>query len=744
MVRRLSDAARIARSGLIDREYYEAQAGRRFASRLTASLHFLHEGADAGLSPHPLFEPAYLTRTDEAQPLPAAELVLDYLAHPDRYADRSPHPLFDPARARRQLRDRGITGKGNAWLAWALTADPATAVPTKRKTPPLRWDAVRSSLIQAAVRWRQGSPASGRPARPEPGLTSIIVPAPEDLSATLRLPGLTGGVSTRELVCVGRLSRVQFCCLAAVGLTRRVTPVLAGGPESGEGDAPGLAALWNLGAAQSSGDRLVFLAPRATMNAAEIAALADGLDDPATALAQPLNELPDMTIASAGAAFAPDDPHPAPLFHAHPVTDAEPLGDLPLPAAYSAALALRRETFVALHGFEPAFGDNLAEVDLSLRAAAAGLGHTRLVVESRVVVTPPDERAAGEGSSAQLLRARHGTPPPGSEECLRAAGFTQSSGGLTRLRSGADALPSLRWTIDTPVTAGWWAASWGDWHYAHSLARALRRLGQQVAVDTRQARGRESRRFDDVLLTLRGMDEVTPAGAPVNLMWIIYHPEQVTAREAARYDQVFASSVSWSQQRTAEWDLPIAPLLQCTDAELFHPGRAGSEPEGGVLFVGNARRGGTRPMVDAALASGVDLRLYGTGWEDVPAAAGRLTGVRVANQELGRHYAEAGVVLNDHLESMRRTGFVSNRLFDAVACGARVLSDPVEGVAELFGGSVQCSGPEQVAELLAGPWEDHWPSPQQRLANAERIRREHSFDQRARVLLDAATAALSR
>ena len=147
-------------------------------------------------------------------------------------------------------------------------------------------------------------------------------------------------------------------------------------------------------------------------------------------------------------------------------------------------------------------------------------------------------------------------------------------------------------------------------------------------------------------------------------------------------------------------------------------------------------------MVEAALAAGAELRLYGTGWDEIPAAAGRLTGLRVPNQELGLLYSGAGVVLNDHLETMRQAGFVSNRLFDAVACGARVLSDPVEGVADLFGDSVLCCDPSQVAEILAQPWESQWPSAETRLAHAERVLREHSFDQRAQVLLDAAVEVL--
>ena len=33
---------------------------------------------------------------------------------------------------------------------------------------------------------------------------------------------------------------------------------------------------------------------------------------------------------------------------------------------------------------------------------------------------------------------------------------------------------------------------------------------------------------------------------------------------------------------------------------------------------------------------------------------------------------------------MRATGFISNRIFDAIACGTIVISDDVEGINELF------------------------------------------------------------
>ena len=295
---------------------------------------------------------------------------------------------------------------------------------------------------------------------------------------------------------------------------------------------------------------------------------------------------------------------------------------------------------------------------------------------------------------------------------------------------------SLRWAIDTAATPGRWGDRWGDTHFADSLAAALRRRGQQVTVDRRDTRGRASRAADDVVVTLRGLTAVDPSPGAVNLLWVISHPDDVTAAEAAGFDAVFAASPAWAAARTAEWGVAVEPLLQCTDRERFSPGRPGG-PARQVLFVGNARRGTTRPMVDWAVAAGADLQVYGTGWEDTP-HGDRVAAVFLPNDQVGAHYAAAGIVLNDHWADMRRAGFLSNRLFDAVASGARVLSDPVEGT-ELFEGCVvTCGSADQVARVLAADPDTVWPSAAHRRTVAERIRAAHSFDARAGVLLERA------
>ena len=115
----------------------------------------------------------------------------------------------------------------------------------------------------------------------------------------------------------------------------------------------------------------------------------------------------------------------------------------------------------------------------------------------------------------------------------------------------------------------------------------------------------------------------------------------------------------------------------------------------------------------------------------------------VPNDALAAAYASAGVVLNDHHEEMRRDGFLSNRLFDAVASGARVITDPVDGLAELFGPSVQpYTSVDDLRRLatLADPDAVFGDLAARREA-AERVRTEHSFAARAARLVEVALEA---
>jgi spore maturation protein CgeB len=206
---------------------------------------------------------------------------------------------------------------------------------------------------------------------------------------------------------------------------------------------------------------------------------------------------------------------------------------------------------------------------------------------------------------------------------------------------------------------------------------------------------------------------------------------------------MYAASMIWARRFAAETGAECVPLLQCTDPEVFHPDVAAPDSGSSVLFVGNSR-GERRPMVTWALAAGLPLDVYGAGWDGVvPSRRRRAT--YLPHDAVGAAYRSAGVVLNDHWEDMRRDGFLSNRLFDAVAAGARVISDDVLGVEEVFGSAIQVArSSDELAAIVGGDRDVLFGSDRERRARAADVHRNHSFDARARTLLDDAVEVIRR
>ncbi|MEO5709934.1 MAG: glycosyltransferase, partial [Nocardioidaceae bacterium] len=461
---------------------------------------------------------------------------------------------------------------------------------------------------------------------------------------------------------------------------------------------------------------------------------------------------PSGSLRSAGTAFPGLGGLPYPFLADFPVEDTRGLDGLTFSALSGSALAIRTADLVAVRGSDPDLPLDLADADLCLRLAALGPGTLRVVPASRVTVAGSRRpgSAAGDAAGRRRFLDRWGeTAPEDDAELWGSRGFEvvgrEAATGPILARSRAhvaEGAPRLRWALKNPATPGSWGDAWGDTHFARNLATGLRALGQEVVVDRRDDYYRPSGYLDDVVLTLRGRTELVPQDprpdGQVSLAWVISHPEMVSREEVASYDRVFAASRSWAARSSQDWSVRIEPLLQATDPDLFRPDRA--EPDTGheVLFVGGSR-GEERQMVRDAIDAGLPLAVFGSQWEDfIPASLVR--GEFVPNDELGALYAAAGVVLNDHWPDMRRDGFVSNRLFDAVACGARVVSDEVAGLEDLFGASVRVvhDAAELGALLGGGDLDAVFGSLEERRTVAERVRREHTFRQRARRLLDAA------
>lgn len=512
----------------------------------------------------------------------------------------------------------------------------------------------------------------------------------------------------------------------------------------------------NLAFTASSGSRVVFLDHRVQVERGWLEPLLALLATPDIVGVGPVVEYADRSLRTAGWLTNGDRIPPSRFLAGHPAEDAERARRVSPTSLSLDAMLISASDVAAADGLDPLFVDDYADLDLALRIR--GDGSRRWVTEpnSRVVHHAPWSDAQIDANSADLRTFRErwrGRIPRVVVSAYEDAGlhvdgfeagpdllgaFVRAAAPrvveIERGTPSAD-LPCgrLRWAIKTAAPIGSLGDRWGDTIFAHDLAAALRHIGHDVIVDRRERHRNPLDCIEDVVLTIRGLDAVVPNPRAINILWVISHPELVTDQELHSYDLVYGASPGWAERTSARTGVPVLPLLQATDPARFHPDEA-RHGEGEPVFVGSTR-GVRRPVVEAAILAGHPPLVYGPGWDGLVAAERHIS-EQVAPEDVGAVYRAARVVLNDHWPDMAREGFISNRVFDAVASGTPVISDEVAGLESIFGASVLVvHGPDDIATLLDGA--SSLPSRETVLEIADTVAREHSFAARASTLSEA-------
>lgn len=439
-----------------------------------------------------------------------------------------------------------------------------------------------------------------------------------------------------------------------------------------------------------------------------------------------------------------------PIFYDEPVESIKPSNEhapmknerQQVPAITSDAMMIRRSDFITLKGFDENYIGGFENVDLCLNCKrelgkeVVMLRKVRMIrgrsTNGRKIVSTA--RKIRESHNLRLLNHKHGIYIKQKylkdlkEKKTNITADTVIPGFISRLYAANER--SLRIAIKNPAPSGPGAENWGDTHFARSLAKALQKKGFDTRVDFFDEWYDSGYLYDDIVIALRGNRRYYPQPGQLNVMWNISHPELVTGEEYEGYDHIFVPSKKYCEELSNDLSTRVSVLLQCTDPESFYPVEDDLIQGEQYLFVGNSR-GHYRKAVKLCIENNVPVSVFGKGWDKI-IPSGYIKASYIANNELKKYYSSCKVLFNDHWDDMASKGFISNRLFDAVACECTVISDKVEGIEEIFGDSVLVYDTEEEFRELV--WKVRNEPGKLRSGSTDYallIREEHSFDARA-------------
>lgn len=295
------------------------------------------------------------------------------------------------------------------------------------------------------------------------------------------------------------------------------------------------------------------------------------------------------------------------------------------------------------------------------------------------------------------------------------------------------------WVIKCPAPEGPEKVRWGDYAYAVTLKRYLDRLGIYTVVDTKEDWDCET--DADVVVVLRGCHFYRPDRRNKKcfyIMWNISHPEMVTSEEYELYDIVCICSYHYVKEVAERVTVPVLPLLQCTDTELFYP--AETEPEtyeNEYVFIGNSR-GVARRCVVWASQDKLPLKIWGGGWTTILADNSTIVqDTSIENSRIPDIYRSSKATLNDHWKDMLDCHFVNNRIFDALACGLPVISDCCDELKEIFPDAVLYYETKEDFDRCIQTLETDYASVKAKVAAQwPLIKEKYSFETRAKELVE--------
>lgn len=514
----------------------------------------------------------------------------------------------------------------------------------------------------------------------------------------------------------------------------------------------------NIGFRHSIGARVVFLNNDTEVSPEWLGNLVEPLEHKHIKGTQPKLLYPDSTIQCVGVVFSEHSKLGYPIYlqqhHDLPAT----LRHRNYPAITGACMALRAVDFAKAKGFDPLFTNGQEDMDLCLRMGR-GEAVFQYVPDSVVIhhESKTKGRTARIAHNRKLFIDRWMDQKVLTDRGYYAADNVQvlsyevdstqwedpqlaAYQPTIELPTPTHSLPNYRANFRERVIAikiGCPKISerenWGDYHFAVALVQCFMKRGIQARIDFLPD-WYVSARPNDINFVLRGLSEFSPPASAINIMWLISHPQKVGDKEIQSYDHVFVASLDYTKTLRSKGHDNCEALLQCTDPNRFYNRHRSSDKKYDLLFVANSRKV-ERRIPKEAQKFNIPLAIFGTNWETF-ALDDWIYGERIPNRELALAYSDANVVLNDHWEDMQRYGFISNRIFDALACERPVVSDEIKGIPPEIRDAVVFFNSETGFDSAVQSARDFAATQLDSLRKiSEEVRTKHSFDSRVEQIL---------
>ena len=271
--------------------------------------------------------------------------------------------------------------------------------------------------------------------------------------------------------------------------------------------------------------------------------------------------------------------------------------------------------------------------------------------------------------------------------------------------------------------------TWGDYILGNDLKIGLESIGCSVLPAYMDNLYPEHAKNTDIDIYMHGFVPFNPKKNKTNVLYLYYPLETANMHKYKNIENT--KEPYWYSLQTELWDYDLIAVAsptyqkeieklgiktiftpQFTNPQKFYY-EYDENAAHDILFVG--RPGYERISAKWAIESGFDVALYGEGWEG-KAPKELIKGIYIDNKKLHKYYASAKIVLNDTRQDMKKYGFISNRIFDATASGAFVISDYMPEIEKFYGDSIPMFKTKEDLKKLLDYYLSH---PEERLKKAK-------------------------